>query len=79
MTTAKEVYDACSKWMAGDTTPAQALNLNIRTPRDAHRLMLKAYESLTPEERAQDYWSAMIELNKIPTDLESDIEPANDA
>lgn len=61
---AKKVYDAAYKRMQGDRKPLQDVGLRANTLSDANEIMTAAYNMLTKEQRAADYWDASQELNK---------------
>ncbi len=56
---AKKVYEAAYKRMQGDKKPLQNVELGANTMGDAWEIMQRAFNSLTPAERAADYWDVM--------------------
>ncbi len=57
---AKKVYEAAYKRMEGDKNPLRAVELGANDMGDAWEIMIKAFNSLTPAERASDYWPALL-------------------
>lgn len=56
---AKAVYEAAYKRMEGDKETLAKVDLGAADMGAAWQIMQRAFNSLTPEEQAADYWDAM--------------------
>ena len=61
---ADAAFTAASAGECEDYAPLQALGLNIETIEGAERISLAAYQSLTVEEKAANYWEASQDMHK---------------
>ena len=55
---AKAVYDAAIKRMEGDTKPLEKVGLIAENMGVAYAIQMQAYNKMTPEQQAKDYWDA---------------------
>ena len=58
------VFEAGAAGECEDYAPLQALGLNIETIEEAERISTAAYDRLTVEEKAANYWEASQDLYK---------------
>lgn len=61
---AKRVHEAAVAQMAGNPEPLQQVGLIVANMGQAYAIMSQAFDSLSPSERASDYWQAMQDLPK---------------
>ena len=62
---AMKVFEAGAAGECEDYAPLQALGLTVETIADAELISHAAYDRLTVEEKAANYWEASQDLRKI--------------
>jgi len=62
---AVKVLEAGAVGKCKDNAPLQALGLTVETIHDAEMISLAAYDQLTIEEKAANYWEASQDLDTL--------------
>ena len=69
---AMAVFEAGAAGECENYAPLQALGLDVETIADAEQISNAAYDRLTTEEKAANYWEASQDLNKDRTPVDWD-------